>query len=443
MDKCKRIIAASVLSWAATSACFASAEAPLTVAQGYGWQSQQAGNTTGSTTLDSPGGSLGGSLGGSNAQGGMTGSTIYAQLQQAAQAGQGSTSGITGLGSSGLGTSPAGGFGPDTSGLGSGQGNQFGLPQGMNGAGAGQFGVGQGTSGFGDNGLNGGGFGGTGFGGTGFGGTGLGATQLGSDQGTAGLGGTQSGFGQGTAGLGGTQYSAPDGNLSGTQYGLTPGTGIGGTQYGITPGTGLGGTQYGLTPSTGLEGVQYGTSAGPGFGPPQQGMGLDNSQFGASQGGLPVGIKGGLPAGMQGGNPGSFGQGTMAPDLGANAFPPSRDGKHTAYGATPNGTTPGDDDSDAATVPRQNTTAAIKEDTPIRRALADLHSHCYDQCVTKLDAILEQDPHNAQAHYMKGVAFVMTRHYSQAVSEYQSALKYSTNPEITRMAQAGLTKLGH
>jgi Tfp pilus assembly protein PilF len=79
----------------------------------------------------------------------------------------------------------------------------------------------------------------------------------------------------------------------------------------------------------------------------------------------------------------------------------------------------------------------------MRRALADLKMGQYDACLTKLDKILETDPHNAQAHYLKAVVYVSTRHFSQAAVAYRSAIEYSLDPQLSALAQKGLAKLGH
>ena len=77
----------------------------------------------------------------------------------------------------------------------------------------------------------------------------------------------------------------------------------------------------------------------------------------------------------------------------------------------------------------------------MRRALLDLKTAQYDQCLAKLDQILSQDPHNAQAHYLKAVVYVMTRHYSQAAAEYRETLKNNPGPDLGERARSGLAKL--
>jgi TolA-binding protein len=82
-------------------------------------------------------------------------------------------------------------------------------------------------------------------------------------------------------------------------------------------------------------------------------------------------------------------------------------------------------------------------DTPIRRALSALRLAKYDQALTMLSQILQSDPGNSQAHYLKAVAFVMTRHYSQAADEYRQCLKLNPATDIANRARAGLAKLSH
>ena len=85
---------------------------------------------------------------------------------------------------------------------------------------------------------------------------------------------------------------------------------------------------------------------------------------------------------------------------------------------------------------------AAKENTPMRRALADLRSGRYEDCLVKLNEILRSDPSNAQAHYLKAVTYVMTRHYPQAAEEYRNTLANSPDLEISKLARQGLAKLG-
>jgi cytochrome c-type biogenesis protein CcmH/NrfG len=60
-----------------------------------------------------------------------------------------------------------------------------------------------------------------------------------------------------------------------------------------------------------------------------------------------------------------------------------------------------------------------------------------------LNQILQSDPGNSQAHYLKAVAFVMTRHYSQASDEYRQCLRLNPAPDIANRARVGLAKLSH
>jgi hypothetical protein len=80
-------------------------------------------------------------------------------------------------------------------------------------------------------------------------------------------------------------------------------------------------------------------------------------------------------------------------------------------------------------------------DTPMHRAVAYLHGRDYAGCLAELDQVLRTSPNNAQAHYMKGVVYVLTRHFSQAAQEYRKAVDISPDSDVGKLARNGLSKL--
>ncbi len=82
-------------------------------------------------------------------------------------------------------------------------------------------------------------------------------------------------------------------------------------------------------------------------------------------------------------------------------------------------------------------------DTPLKKALLALHLHNYEQSMAELDNIVEANPKNAEAHYLKAVILVLTRKYEAAAEEYHLVLKSAPSPTLSRRARIGLSKLSH
>lgn len=80
-------------------------------------------------------------------------------------------------------------------------------------------------------------------------------------------------------------------------------------------------------------------------------------------------------------------------------------------------------------------------DTPIKKAVLDLQLHKYDDSLSTLNQILSTNPRNAEAHYLKAVVLVLTRHYTDAETEYRLVLKNAPSQKLTKRAKEGLTKL--
>jgi hypothetical protein len=80
-------------------------------------------------------------------------------------------------------------------------------------------------------------------------------------------------------------------------------------------------------------------------------------------------------------------------------------------------------------------------DSPLKKAVLHLHLHEYEKCLQSINEALGYDGKNAEAHYLKAVLFVMTRRFTDARSEYETALHNSTSADLTRRAKNGLLKL--
>jgi len=103
----------------------------------------------------------------------------------------------------------------------------------------------------------------------------------------------------------------------------------------------------------------------------------------------------------------------------------------------------GQDSQPAAAQPREF--RPVKEaNTPLRKALAQMILGNYEQSLTLINAMLEKNNKDAQAHYLKAVVLVLTRHFQEARGEYESTLKLSkANSPLAQRAELGLKKLSH
>jgi tetratricopeptide (TPR) repeat protein len=78
---------------------------------------------------------------------------------------------------------------------------------------------------------------------------------------------------------------------------------------------------------------------------------------------------------------------------------------------------------------------------PLKVAIQQLHIRQYDKCLELVDKVLQMNPNNPQAHYVRGVAYVMTRQYSKAAAEYREVLKLAPTGKIAQLASEGLRKI--
>jgi Flp pilus assembly protein TadD len=58
-----------------------------------------------------------------------------------------------------------------------------------------------------------------------------------------------------------------------------------------------------------------------------------------------------------------------------------------------------------------------------------------------LNSIIATAPNNAEAHYIKAVAYVMLRQYIEAANEYKTVLRLLPGSPLAAKAEAGLKNL--
>lgn len=83
----------------------------------------------------------------------------------------------------------------------------------------------------------------------------------------------------------------------------------------------------------------------------------------------------------------------------------------------------------------------VAADTPLKKAMLEMHLRNYDQSLSQLNEIIATTPKSAEAHYLKAVIYVLTRKYEAAATEYHLVLKNDPSPTLSRKARAGLVKL--
>ena len=77
---------------------------------------------------------------------------------------------------------------------------------------------------------------------------------------------------------------------------------------------------------------------------------------------------------------------------------------------------------------------------PLKDALFNINIGQYQTSIDTLNKLLENDPNNAQAHYIKAVALVFLQKFTQACEEYRKVMAISPNSELSQRAEEGLKK---
>lgn len=75
--------------------------------------------------------------------------------------------------------------------------------------------------------------------------------------------------------------------------------------------------------------------------------------------------------------------------------------------------------------------------------LFDIQSRNYQAGLQKLAPILEKEPNNAMALYLRAVSKVMLHKYDEATTDYQAVIKLTPGSELASRATDGLKKLKH
>lgn len=135
-----------------------------------------------------------------------------------------------------------------------------------------------------------------------------------------------------------------------------------------------------------------------------------------------------------------------APDGSSNPPPPDGSMSGDTSSDTTSDTAPAQDGlippDSSGDVPKPPSPAK-PANTPLKKALAQIMLGKYDAGLTILNAYIEKNDKDAQAHYLKAVALVMLRQFSLARKEYGLVLKLSPGGELARRAEEGLKKLNH
>lgn len=77
----------------------------------------------------------------------------------------------------------------------------------------------------------------------------------------------------------------------------------------------------------------------------------------------------------------------------------------------------------------------------ISLASAEIAAAKYADAITRLQALLQKSPDNAQAHYVLGVALASTKKYDDAESEYRLALNHAKDDKLKQLVSAALSKI--
>ncbi len=90
---------------------------------------------------------------------------------------------------------------------------------------------------------------------------------------------------------------------------------------------------------------------------------------------------------------------------------------------------------------RESKAPVAAANTPLKKAMLEMHLRNYDKSLSQLDDIITTTPKSAEAHYLKAVIYVLTRKYDAAASEYNLVLKNDPSTALSKKARLGLTKL--
>lgn len=100
----------------------------------------------------------------------------------------------------------------------------------------------------------------------------------------------------------------------------------------------------------------------------------------------------------------------------------------------------------APLVPPDASQAAPHPEAPfvkqLREAIVLMNGRHYGKSIETLTHILDNEPHNAQAHYIRAVNYVQMRKYAEAASDYKQVMTLQPNTVLSSMASEGLKKIG-
>lgn len=79
----------------------------------------------------------------------------------------------------------------------------------------------------------------------------------------------------------------------------------------------------------------------------------------------------------------------------------------------------------------------------LKEAILLMNARHYVRSVEALTRILDAEPHNAQAHYIRAVNYVHLRKYAEAAADYRQVMALQPNTVLSSMAAEGLKKIGY
>lgn len=78
---------------------------------------------------------------------------------------------------------------------------------------------------------------------------------------------------------------------------------------------------------------------------------------------------------------------------------------------------------------------------PLKDALFNINLGQYQTSIDVVNKVLENDPNNAEAHYIKAVALVFLQKFSDAAEEYRKVMVITPNSELGQRAEEGLKRI--
>ena len=95
----------------------------------------------------------------------------------------------------------------------------------------------------------------------------------------------------------------------------------------------------------------------------------------------------------------------------------------------------------ASSASKSETVPGVSKD--LNAAMFDINSKRYADGIQKLEKVLQANPANSSALYLRAVAQVMMHKYSEAAGDYEKVIKLSPGSDLAKRAEEGLRKIKH